>query len=237
MSIVLSRILAQSATMYPATVALSPESVTVLLYGVQFLENRRNWLDLQDDPLDEITDADWDEIEELVANLVQEVYNPMIGYCFPIVLGGIPDNCLPLEGGIYDREDYPILYDLLDGAFVLSPDTFTLPDFRSRVPIGAGEGTGLSEYSIGQTGGEETHSLTDDENGSHSHIDAGHTHVYQPPGATGVAVAPGELPVLLPALLPTNTLTGNASISSSGSGAPHNNIQPFVAVRWAVIAQ
>ena len=237
MSIILSRILAQSATMYPATVALSPESVTVLLYATQFLQHKKNWLDLSEDPQDEIDTADWDEIEELVANLVQEVYTPMIGYCFPVVLGGIPDNCLPLEGGTYAREDYPILFDLLDDAFVLSPDTFTLPDFRSRVPIGAGEGSGLSEYTIGQIGGEENHALTESENALHSHIDAGHSHLYQPPGATGLFVSPGEVPALLPALLPTNTVTGSAAIQSSGSGTPHNTLQPYIALRWAVIAQ
>lgn len=221
MSIVLDRVLAQSATMYPATVPLSPESVTVLLYAVQFLQIKKNWLDLEDDPLDEITVADWDEIEKLVANLVKEVYTPMIGYCFPVVLGGIPDNCLPLEGGIYDRDDYPILYDLLDSAFVLDADTFTLPDFRSRVPVGAGQGSGLSEYTVNQTGGEETHTLTELEMPSHFHT-TNETQI--------VAVAPGEAPVNAPIPLPLGTT------NSAGGGLAHNNIQPFAAIRWAVVA-
>ena len=221
MSIVLSRVLAQSVTMFPSTVALSPESVTVLLYAVQFLQVRRNWLDLEDDPVDEVTNADWDEIEKLVANLVEEVYTPMIGYCFPVVLGGIPDNCLPLDGGTYARDDYPVLYDLLDAAYIVDADSFILPDLRSRVPIGAGQGTGLSDYAVNQTGGEETHSLTSSENGTHTHAIGG--------AATGLALAPGELPVLIPSLLPGST-------DASGLGSGHNNLQPYVALTWAVVA-
>jgi len=207
--------------MYPATVALSPESVTVLLYASQLLEIRRNWLDLQDDPADTVDDEDWDEIEKLVANMVEEVLTPMIGYCFPVVLGGIPDNCLPLDGGTHAREDYPLLFDLLDDAFVLDADTFFLPDFRSRVPVGAGTGTGLSTFNVGEVGGEETHTLTELEMPSHYHT-TNETQI--------LAVAPGEAPVNAPIPLPLGTT------NSAGGGLAHNNLQPFVGILWAVVA-
>ena len=41
--------------------------------------------------------------------------------------------------------------------------TFALPDMRSRVPIHFGQGPGLSSYTQGQFGGEETHTLTQQE--------------------------------------------------------------------------
>ena len=40
--------------------------MTVLFYALSFLDSRRNWL--SDDPLDSISDADWDTIEAMVAN-------------------------------------------------------------------------------------------------------------------------------------------------------------------------
>jgi microcystin-dependent protein len=222
MSIMLDRILAQSTTMYPATVALSSEDVTVLLYAISFLEKRSNWLDRQEDLADEITVADWDEIEKLVANLAYQVENPMIGLCFPLVLGGVPDNCLPLDGGTYERTDYPILYDLLDDAFIVDTDNFILPDMRSRVAIGSGTGTGLSTYTVNQQGGQEAITLSTGQIPSHQHG------IFQ---GVGLAVAPGELPVKTPALV------AGDSTDLTGGGGSHENRQPFTALPWVVIAK
>lgn len=38
--------------------------------------------------------------------------------------------------------------------------TFCLPDLRGRVPLGFGDGPGLSRYSQGQRGGQETTTLS-----------------------------------------------------------------------------
>lgn len=73
MSHMLDEILAQAANGSPVTVTLSSESVAVLLFGSQFLSERENWLDKGADPSDEVTDADWDEIEKLVANAYQDI--------------------------------------------------------------------------------------------------------------------------------------------------------------------
>lgn len=48
--------------------------------------------------------------------------------------------------------------------------TFALPDFRGRVPIGAGQGAGLSNRIIGETGGQETITLSTANMPSHSHL-------------------------------------------------------------------
>src|ERR1700729_3051422 len=46
---------------------------------------------------------------------------------------------------------------------------FALPDLRSRVPLGLGQGTGLPFYSIGETGGAGTVTLTTAQLPAHSH--------------------------------------------------------------------
>lgn len=69
----LDEILAQAANGSPVTVTLSSESVAVLLFGSEFLSERENWLDRGADPSDQVTDADWDEIEKLVANAYQDI--------------------------------------------------------------------------------------------------------------------------------------------------------------------
>jgi len=47
--------------------------------------------------------------------------------------------------------------------------TFALPDLRGRVPIGPGQGPGLSTHVLGERGGEETNTLTINQMPSHNH--------------------------------------------------------------------
>src|SRR5688572_15936308 len=48
--------------------------------------------------------------------------------------------------------------------------TFALPDLRGRVPIHPGQGPGLSSYSLGQSAGTETVTLTINEMPTHLHM-------------------------------------------------------------------
>lgn len=47
--------------------------------------------------------------------------------------------------------------------------TFALPDFRSRIPVGAGQGPGLSYYQLGQIAGTQTVTLTSANLPLHTH--------------------------------------------------------------------
>jgi microcystin-dependent protein len=51
--------------------------------------------------------------------------------------------------------------------------TFGLPDFRSRSPVGQGQGLGLSPIDIGEVGGTENVSLTINEMPMHNHLVTG----------------------------------------------------------------
>lgn len=69
---------------------------------------------------------------------------------------------------------------------------------------------------IGKTGGEKTHALTAAENGPHSHS-------YTRTGNNNyVRVEPSSTY--------GTSLAGTTNTGSSGEGAPHNNLQPYVAV-------
>ncbi len=47
--------------------------------------------------------------------------------------------------------------------------TFGLPDLRGRLPVGMGQGPGLSNYSIGQAAGQENVTLSQAQLPSHTH--------------------------------------------------------------------
>ncbi|WP_341907950.1 tail fiber protein [Fluviicola taffensis] len=48
--------------------------------------------------------------------------------------------------------------------------TFALPDFRGRIPVGTGQGPGLPRYDLGQVSGSENVTLTSQTMPMHSHI-------------------------------------------------------------------
>lgn len=245
MSHLLDEILAQAANGSPATVALSAESATVLLFAAGFLEVRNNWLDKSVDPLDEVTDADWDEIEKLVGNLYEALMTPLVGQIMPLMMTSVPANMLLCDGSTHLRVDYPELYAVIDSFFIVDADHFKVPNLLGRVPIGAGSGFGLPTYAFGVLGGEYQHAITINEMPLHNHaiVDPGHTHgerIGNSPaylGATGSthaqyqsALTGSNTQVL------TDSRTTGITTDNEGGGLNHTNMQPYQALTWAVVA-
>lgn len=162
----------------------------------------------------------------------------MIGTIFAYITTNPPANTLICDGSSHARVDYPDLYAALDAVFIVDADNFVTPDLRDRTIIGAGDAGGSSTpRTVGEIGGEEAHTLTVGELAAHSHTDLGHTHVYQPPGSTFLFVAPGEAPGALVNLIPGVTGSGSANITDTGGDLPHNNMQPFMALNYCVVAK
>lgn len=134
------------------------------------------------------------------------------------------------------RADYPDLYAIIGTTYgAVDGSHFSLPDLRGRVALSAGTGSGLSSYSLGATGGEETHTLTTAESPVHSHSDTGHTHsegIAVP--AVGAAIVGVPIPSAVPAVGVTGI--GFAGISNTGGGGAHNNIQPYLALNYLILA-
>lgn len=243
MSHLLDALLSEASNGSPATVALSSESVAVFLFASGYLGDRINWLDRGFDPLDEVTDAQWDTIEKLVANAYNSIMNPIIGVIMPVITAVIPDNMLLCDGSNYLRVDYPELYAVLDTAFIVDADNFIVPDLLSRVVVGSGHGSGLSNYNVNSTGGEETHVLSQIELAPHAHTlnDPGHIHDIKTrtagtAGANNVLVVGVANISQAPVLKPTDSITTGITMNNSGSGSGHNNIQPYAALKYAVVA-
>lgn len=154
----------------------------------------------------------------------------MIGTIVPYITTETPQYTLACNGATYNRVDYPELYARLGSPFVVDSDTFTVPDLRQKVVVGAAVASG---YTVGAIGGESEHTLSELEIPSHSHIDAGHGHLYT---NAIPSVTIDALGVPLPSAVPgvSTTATGFASIQPTGGGQAHNNMQPYVALNYAV---
>lgn len=162
---------------------------------------------------------------------VWQTMTSVLGWIIPYVTSSAPDGTLPCDGSNHLRTDYPDLYAVLDSAFIVDADNFITPDLRGKTVIGVS-----STHAIGTNGGSETHTLITAEIPSHNHTDTGHIHTTGN-SLTGVALTPGELPVLLPNPIPAVTGTGYAGITNTGGGSAHNNMQPYLALKYAMVAK
>jgi microcystin-dependent protein len=112
--------------------------------------------------------------------------------------------------------------------------TFGLPDLRGRLPIHMGQGPGLSDRRIGQSGGAEQVTLFASQVPAHTHALNASTNIatQTSPGNNFLAQS-----TAMDAYVedPPNTALDAASVGGSGQGSlQHNNIQPFLCVHFIV---
>jgi microcystin-dependent protein len=120
---------------------------------------------------------------------------------------------------------------------------FALPDLRGRLANGFGQGLGLANYTLGQRGGEETHTLTGTETPLHSHLINADNN-----GTTGGTSTPGSGVTLgagyaneagSPAVNIYSSAAPTIAMGSLGStgGQPHENRMPFQALNYCIALQ
>jgi microcystin-dependent protein len=114
--------------------------------------------------------------------------------------------------------------------------TFGLPDLRGNVPVHQGQGQGLSQYDIGETGGAETITLLQTEMPAHAHTaraDTGDPADTTTPGPT-VAFGQAGAAVYQPA---ADTSLAFEALAPTGGGLPHNNLMPYLTLYFNIALQ
>lgn len=103
----------------------------------------------------------------------------------------------------------------------LCDGTNDTPDLRGRFIVGSGQGTGLSNYNIGNTGGAESVTLTTAQIPAHTHTFSNTPVVYQN--------SAGSSPQYRPSGAQTTGTTG-----STGGGGSHENRPPYYALAFII---
>ena len=94
-----------------------------------------------------------------------------VGSFFPFLGAVAPTGYLLCQGQTLQRVDYPALADALGAGA-----SFVLPDMRGKVPVG--RDPAQTEFdTLGETGGEKTHTLATASMPSHRHTVDTHRHV------------------------------------------------------------
>lgn len=87
MSDLLDLLIAQAADGTIRTATFSPESAAVLLTALAEIDSESVWVNKADNPLDEVTPSQWDQIQNMIANATNELLTEVI----------IPEQIFPDE--------------------------------------------------------------------------------------------------------------------------------------------
>jgi microcystin-dependent protein len=104
--------------------------------------------------------------------------------------------------------------------------SFNIPDMRGRIGVGSGNGSGLLAKTLGTTGGAESHTLTVDEMPAHDH--GGST------GSTNAALIGSTTTASIAGHEVADNGSHSHTIPSQGGGSAHNNMQPYVVLRYLI---
>lgn len=115
--------------------------------------------------------------------------------------------------------------------------TFALPDLRTRAPLQPGQGPGLSERLLGESGGEASHALLPGEMPAHSHSLQASGSVAATTVANGNMLATVNAPN--PPYHEPSALAdmGPGVLTTAGGGAPHQNMQPYLTLSFIIATQ
>jgi microcystin-dependent protein len=121
--------------------------------------------------------------------------------------------------------------------------TFALPNLQSRVAIGAGQGPGLSNYDLGQTGGSETVTLSTSQMAAHTHVLSLALNVKNYAGNSRTPVGnvlaneAGGVVAPFSTASPDGTMAAGAlsgTATSAGSSLPVQIIQPYLTINYII---
>jgi microcystin-dependent protein len=170
--------------------------------------------------------------------------SPFIGQIMMFAGNFAPAGWALCDGRLLEISDNDALFKAIGTSYGGDGTvTFALPDLRGRVPLGQGAGPGLSSYQLGQKVGVESVALTAAQMPSHAHpLNAvnGPGNVNIPASTTllsgvGGQAASGQYqtPAYAPPSAHPISLAGN-TVSSSGDGQPHPNLQPFLVFNFCI---
>lgn len=156
-----------------------------------------------------------------------------------------PRGYLFCDGRVLPISQYTALFSILGTMYGGNGvTTFALPDLRGRVPIQAGAGPELSNYALGQRGGEERTSLTIANLPQHMHSIAplgveqeGNTHLPTDAYPANTKLLDKEYYKPATGEIPATKSMKTIQTGVAGSSQPVNNMQPYLTVNYIICVE
>jgi len=168
-----------------------------------------------------------------------------------------PRGWTEANGSLLAISSYTALFSLLgtnyggDGR-----TTFGLPDLRGRVPVGIGQGPGLTNVPLGQVGGRESFVQSTVQMAPHTHtattnvdVDSQLRSFGSRAGNTGTSSGnvpstsaesvynPGPADTNMGTSAITTTSSATTTVNSAGGGQSINIRNPYLGLRWCIALQ
>jgi microcystin-dependent protein len=157
------------------------------------------------------------------------VAQPYVGEIRMFAGNFAPAGWMFCEGQLVAISELETLFNLIGTTYGGDgQSTFALPDLRGRLPVHFGNG-----FTLAETGGVETVTLTVSQITAHTHPYLGSSSVSNDPNPGGNVVGESTTISLYESQAPSAAMAAGA-IGSIGGSQPHNNFQPYLCIDFII---
>ncbi|HEY3762542.1 MAG TPA: tail fiber protein [Verrucomicrobiae bacterium] len=160
----------------------------------------------------------------------------------------VPFNFAPLDWAFCDGQLIAIsqntaLFSLLGTTYGGDGSVnFALPNLQGAAPLHFGQGNGLSNYALGQTGGAASVTLAQAQMPAHTHSLAVNNvggDVNTPVNNVPSKAHMGKTPIDMYADVPGGNPSAMSSqaVTLAGGSQPHNNMSPYLTLNFIIALQ
>jgi microcystin-dependent protein len=165
--------------------------------------------------------------------------NPFVGQLALVPFNFAPKGWALCDGQLLAISQNTALFSLLGTQYGGDgKSNFALPNLQGSIPISFGQGPGLQDHFIGESGGSDTVTLLTTEMPQHNHAmmaDATPGNSTSPAGDAPARI-PGGTPYAPGNSALNQTMSAN-SLTPAGGDQPHNNLMPYLTLNWIIAMQ
>ncbi|QHI37524.1 hypothetical protein IMCC3317_29030 [Kordia antarctica] len=174
--------------------------------------------------------------ESQFIDLLDSLAIPMIGEIKTVSFATVPSGWAKCDGQLLNTSDYKTLFKLIGTTYGGDgTTTFALPDLRGRSPIHEGQGSGLSNITLGQISGSETKVLTVTELPNHTHsgtIKVSNVNADDDAGGTSSSI--GKTEIFVESAPNIDLASGSVTLDNTGGQQPFNIRNPFLGLNYII---
>ena len=157
-----------------------------------------------------------------------------------------PFNFAPIGWAMCNGQLLPIsqntaLFSLLGTTYGGNgTSNFALPNLQGSAPMAPGQGSGLSSYELGESGGSTTVTLLENEMPDHSHAarcESGAGSHRSPANRVWSASSGGTPPPPCYSDAAPSVHMSSSALGLTGGNQPHNNLQPYLTLNFCIALQ